>query len=96
MVSVSAFGAMFTWLMIFVTHFYFRRARGAQPPGVFRMIGFPVTTLLGATLMLAVLATTAFTQEFRPTLLFGIPFLAGLCVVFRYLRSRPGTTSGQR
>jgi len=96
MVPVSAFGAMFTWLMIFVTHYYFRRAQGAPLRGAFRMIGFPVTTLLGAALMLAVLVTTAFTQEFRPTLLFGMPFLAGLCVAFRCLRSRPGTSSGQR
>jgi amino acid transporter, AAT family len=89
MVSISAFGALFTWLMIFVTHYFFRRARGEQSPGAFRMIGFPVTTLLGAALMIAVLTTTIFTQEFRATLLFGIPFLGVLSVAFRYLRSRP-------
>ena len=27
MVSISAFGAMFTWMMIFITHYRFRRAR---------------------------------------------------------------------
>jgi amino acid transporter, AAT family len=95
MVSVSAFGAMFTWLMIFVTHYYFRRAPGAQQRSAFRMIGFPVTTLLGAVLMIAVLATTAFTQEFRPTLAFGIPFLAVLCVAFRYLTRRPAAPGGR-
>jgi AAT family amino acid transporter len=95
MVSVSAFGAMFTWLMIFVTHYHFRRSQAAQPRSAFRMIGFPVTTLLGAALMIAVLATTAFTQEFRPTLAFGIPFLAALCVAFRYLARRPAMTGGQ-
>ena len=94
MVSVSAFGAMFTWLMIFVTHYFFRRARGRQPPDGFRMIGFPLTTLLGALLMTAVLATTAFTQQFRATLLFGVPFLVLLCVAFRCLR--PGQASGAR
>jgi L-asparagine transporter-like permease len=88
MVSISAFGAMFTWLMIFVTHYYFRRAQGGQPRSAFRMIGFPLTTLLGAALMIAVLVTTAFTQQFRPTLAFGMPFLAGLCAAFGYLRSR--------
>jgi amino acid transporter, AAT family len=94
MVSVSAFGAMFTWLMIFVTHYYFRRAQGAQSRRAFRMIGFPVTTLMGAALMIAVLATTAFTRQFRPTLLFGIPFLAGLCAAFRYLQGRPTPSRG--
>jgi len=89
MVSVSAFGAMFTWLMIFVTHYYFRRAQGLQPRGAFRMVGFPLTTLLGAALMIAVLTTTAFTREFRLTLVFGLPFLGVLCVAFRCLRRRP-------
>ena len=86
MVSISAFGAMFTWLMIFVTHYFFRRARAGQPPDAFRMAGFPATTLLGAALMGAVLVTTAFTQEFRATLLFVVPFLGVLCLAFRYLR----------
>jgi L-asparagine transporter-like permease len=95
MVSVSAFGAMFTWLMIFVTHYYFRRAQVGRSRSAFRMIGFPATTLLGVVLMLAVLATTAFTQEFRPTLGFGIPFLAGLCVAFRYVRSHPTSGGGE-
>ena len=27
MIAISSFGAMFTWLMIFITHYCFRRAR---------------------------------------------------------------------
>src|ERR1700751_1285830 len=44
MLPISSFGAMFTWMMIFVTHHAFRRtaARSAAPPG-FRMPGYPVT-----------------------------------------------------
>ena len=76
MVSIFAFGAMFTWMMIFVTHYYFRRARATQPPSSFRMRGFPLTTLLGAALMAAVLVTTAFNDSFRLTLAFGLPFMA--------------------
>jgi L-asparagine transporter-like permease len=83
MVSVASFGAMFTWMMIFVTHYFFRRARGATP-ALFRMRGFPYTTLLGALLMAAVLTTTAFTAAFRMTLVFGLPYLALLCLVYRY------------
>ena len=85
MVSISAFGAMFTWMMIFVTHYYFRRARArdGSPPARFRMVGYPVTTALGAVLMAAVLVTTAFTSEFRMTLVFGVPFLA--CLTGAYL-----------
>ena len=94
MVAISSFGAMFTWLMIFVTHFFFRRAheRAQAPPLRFRMRGFPTTTLLGAALMVAVLVTTAFTDAFRLTLVFGLPFLAVLIVVyaFRYRQLVPG------
>src|SRR5215831_8336859 len=64
MISVSAFGTLFVWLMIFVTHYFFRRARErahAAPPR-FRMRGFPVTTLAGAALMALVLVSSAFTQ----------------------------------
>ena len=84
MVSISSFGAMFTWMMIFVTHYFFRRARtraGLALPG-FHMRGFPATTLLGAALMAAVLLTTAFTDAFRLTLAFGLPYLAILCVTY--------------
>jgi L-asparagine transporter-like permease len=84
MVSISAFGTMFAWLMIFITHYRFRRAhqRAGAAPLRFRLFGFPLTTLLGAALMAAVLLTTAFTGEFRMTLVFGLPFLAVLSVVY--------------
>jgi L-asparagine transporter-like permease len=84
MVAIASFGTMFTWLMIFATHYRFRRARerAGAPPLRFRLRGFPATTLLGAALMVAVLATTAFTDAFRPTLVFGLPFLAVLCAVY--------------
>jgi L-asparagine transporter-like permease len=93
MVAVSAFGAMFTWLMIFVTHYRFRSVRRAAPPAAFRMIGFPFTTLLGAALMAAVLLTTAFTAAFRMTLVFGLPFLAALALVYA-LRSLRSSSEG--
>ena len=54
----------------------------------FRMWGYPYTSLLGAALMLAALITTLFTREFRPTLIYGIPFLLILTVAF-YLRRTP-------
>jgi L-asparagine transporter-like permease len=84
MVSISAFGAMFTWMMIFITHYRFRvvRARAGAAPSAFRVPGFPLTTLVGATLMAAVLVTTAFSDAFRMTLVFGVPFL--LCLSGAY------------
>jgi L-asparagine transporter-like permease len=90
MLGISAFGAIFTWMMIFVTHYCFRRAyaRSTSAPLRFRMAGFPVTTLLGAALMAAVLLTTAFTVPFRMTLVFGVPYLALLALVY-LIRYRP-------
>ena len=85
MMAISMFGAMFTWLMIFVTHLYFRRAHAGEPLA-FRMWGYPWTSLLGACLMAAILLTTAFTAAFRMTLVYGLPVLAGLALVWR-LRS---------
>lgn len=84
MMSVSMFGAMFTWLMIFVTHWFFRRrwvAQGAQPLP-FRMWGFPWLTLLGVVLMLSIMITTWFTDAFHATLLFGVPFVVVLSVIY--------------
>ncbi len=93
MVSISAFGAMFTWLMIFVTHYRFRTGRRAAPAAAFRTVGFPFTTLLGATLMAAVLLTTAFTAAFRMTLAFGVPFLAVLALAHA-VRGRGPSSEG--
>jgi AAT family amino acid transporter len=95
MISISAFGALFAWLMIFVTHFFFRRARAGLPLPRFRMPGFPVTTLLGAALMAAVLLTTAFTEAFRLMLLSGLPFLAILSVIY-WWRSRAAARGRMR
>jgi AAT family amino acid transporter len=84
MMSISIFGAMFTWFMIFVTHWFFRRHWAAQgdAPRPFRMWGFPWLTLLGAALMLAVMLTTPFTTLFAMTLVTGIPFLALLTIIY--------------
>ena len=89
MMAVSMFGALFTWMMIFVTHFFFRRRWAASGAAAlpFRMRGYPWLTMLGALLMLAVMVTTAFTDEFRLTLLTGVPFLAALGLMY-WLRFR--------
>ena len=89
MMSIAMFGAMFAWLMVFVTHLAFRRQREREGRAAvpFRMWGFPWLTLLGAVLMAAVLITTAFTPQFRLTLAFGLPWLLLLCGIYR-LRHR--------
>ncbi|MFJ1260581.1 hypothetical protein [Cupriavidus sp. CuC1] len=85
----------FTWFMIFVTHYRFRRrwVAAGNRPLAFRMRGFPVLTLLGAGMLLAIMLTTLFTEAFRMTLLTGIPFLAALSVAYLlWFRQRAETT----
>lgn len=88
MISLSMFGAMFVWMMIFVTHLFFRHKYEAagNPPLAFRMKLFPITTLIGLGLMLAAMVTTLFTDEFNMTLKFGIPFLIVLVLLFKFVR----------
>lgn len=90
MMSIAMFGCMFAWFMVFVTHLAFRRRREREgaAPVPFRMWGFPYLTTLGAALMAAVLITTAFTPEFRLTLVFGLPWLVLLSVIYLLRRKQ--------
>jgi amino acid transporter, AAT family len=74
------FGALFTWLMIFVTHLFFRHKHPG--PLAFRMWGYPYTSILGAAALLAILITSLFTREFRMTLVYGVPFLIALTIAY--------------
>ncbi len=88
MMALSMFGAMFTWLMIFVTHLFFRRRHADEMLG-FRTWGYPYTSIAGAGLMIALLITTSLIREFRMTLVCGVPYLLLLMGIFsaRYRRA---------
>ena len=73
MMAIATFGAMFTWMMIFLTHLGFRRRFHGPLP--FRVFAYPAAPLFGALLMLAMLLTTAIVPGFDLTLRCGIPFL---------------------
>ena len=90
MMAISMFGAMFTWLMIFVTHLYFRRLHTHEQLA-FRMWGYPYTSVAGAVLMATILLTTFFTAEFRMTLVYGIPLLLLLSFLYWKLEAKPST-----
>jgi L-asparagine transporter-like permease len=82
--GVALFGALFVWLMIFITHLFFRRAwvaRGNSPLPV-RMIGFPYLTILGAALILAIIISTHWVEGMRPALEAGLPWLAFISLVY--------------
>ncbi len=70
--------------MIFLTHLFFRRyrKRHGRPTLSFELRLFPYSTLLGLVLMGAVMITTYFTDAFRMTLVFGVPFLLILSAVY--------------
>jgi L-asparagine transporter-like permease len=65
-------------MMIFITHLFFRRAW--ESAGMrrlpLRMIGYPWTSILGAVLVVAIIATTWWVPGMRPTILSGVPWLA--------------------
>ncbi len=94
MIGISACGAMFAWMMIFVTHLAFR-ARNSPAPGVFRMWGYPWTSAAGALAMAVILLTTPFTVPFRTTLVYGVPFLGVLVMAHRWQRRSAGDSSRQ-
>lgn len=88
MIALSMFGAIFTWMMIFLTHYFFRRhhERHGADKLAFRLKFFPASTLLGFFAMLAIMLTTAFTGAFQMTLVFGVPFLLVLVLLFHFVR----------
>jgi len=82
--GIALFGGLFAWLTIFVTHLAFRRTwvREARGPLPFKMIGYPVTTILGIGLMLAILATEWWAEGMRIALIAGLPWLALISVAY--------------
>ncbi len=89
MFGISLFGGLFAWMMIFITHLYFRRRRNAEglPPLPVRMIGYPYTSALGAASIAAILITTWWVEGMRITLIAGIPWIGFLTVIY-WLRTR--------
>ena len=84
MISLSSFGAMFAWFMVFVTHLFFRRkweAMGGRKLPV-RMIGYPYMTIFGAVLLAAVVLSTWFQPEFKDTLTMGFPLLLLITIAY--------------
>ena len=73
--GIALFGALFVWLMIFVTHIAFRgRARPA------------LASSAGATLIAGILVSTWWVPDLRYTLLTGGPWLAMLVALYHLSR----------
>jgi AAT family amino acid transporter len=75
--GVALFGALFVWLMIFVTHIAFRKA------------SWPWTSVAGAALVGAILLSTWWVADLQSTLMAGGPWL--LLLAIGYALSKPRT-----
>jgi len=97
--GIALFGALFVWMMIFITHLFFRRAwvaRGNAPLPV-RMIGYPYLTVLGAVLIAAILISTIWVEGMQPALEAGLPWLAFISLVyFFWMRKTKSSTTSHR
>ena len=94
MISLSSFGAMFAWFMIFITHLFFRKkwneTNGRKLP--VRMIGYPYLTIFGAVLLASVVLSTWFSPDFKATLTLGFPWLIFITVCY-FLWKKANTKS---
>ncbi|MFI1799508.1 amino acid permease [Streptomyces sp. NPDC020379] len=90
LVGIATFGALVTWLLIFATQWAFHRSRRARAlgPSPIRLPGTPVTTALAMVMVVAVMVTMAFTEQFADALLFGVPFLLLVSASYGLVRRR--------
>ena len=88
--GISLFGGLYTWLMIFITHLYFRPQWDAShaPRLPVRMTGYPYTSLLGAAAIVSIIATTWWVEGMRVTIIAGLPWLGLLTAAYFFLRRR--------
>ena len=73
--GVALFGALFVWLMIFVTHIAFRRA------------AVPIGSCVGALMIAAILVSTWWVPGLKSTLIAGGPWLLLLAIGYRLSRA---------
>ncbi len=90
MFGIALFGGLFVWLMIFITHLFFRSKWEAQGGRILpvRMPLFPVTTIIGALAVLAIIISTWWVEGMRPTMESGIPWLIALSALYLVSKRR--------
>lgn len=87
-IGVALFGALFCWLMIFVTHIAFRSAweREARPPLVYRARFGKAGSVVGAVVMFAILISTWWAPGLGVTLQAAFPWLGLVAVAYWFSR----------
>lgn len=89
MMSLATFGALATWFMILLTHVAFRRKVAKENTTLeYRLPGYPAASLLGAVLLAGLLVTSFFVAEFKYTLIFGVPFVIVMTLLYKLVFAR--------
>ncbi|WP_308209330.1 amino acid permease [Allokutzneria sp. A3M-2-11 16] len=98
LIGAALFSGLAAWIIIFATHFAFRRAREREgaPPSPIRLPGAPVTSGLAALVLVAVLVTTGFTDQFFVAWLAGPPFLLLLVLAYLPVRRRAAARAAEQ
>jgi len=86
--GVALFGALFVWLMIFVTHIAFRASARRRDPS--KAAGAPIASFAGAALISAILLSTWWVPGLESTLLAGAPWLLVLAAGYKLSGSKSG------
>ena len=86
--GVALFGALFVWLMIFVTHIAYRASGAAAGRGGLAGLT-PLGSWAGAALIAAILVSTWWVPGLRSTLIAGGPWLLLLAISYRWSARRP-------
>jgi L-asparagine transporter-like permease len=81
MFGVSLFGALFAWVLIFLTHLQFRRLTRGQNLRHFIPM-FPFTTIAGVLAIVAILISTWWVPGMRVAIQSGIPWLLLVTAVY--------------
>ena len=97
MLSLATFGALATWMIILITHVAFRRqAAKSGTPLEYKLPGYPAASILGAVLLAALLVTSLFVEQFKYTMIFGIPFTIVISLVYWLVFARRNKAGARR
>ena len=87
--GIAIFGAIFTWIVILISHLQFRRRRAAQGAQLaYHIRGAPAFSVVGIGLLASVLVSTWFTPGIQVTIPSGIIAVIFFSVVYLYYMKR--------
>ncbi|QEH77842.1 amino acid permease [Sphingomonas sp. C8-2] len=88
MLGIALFGGLFTWMLILVTHFRFRRRVGTEGLA-YRAPFFPIPQCIGLAGLLAIVAAMLFSGGiWRISVAIGVPWLLLVALIFLLRKAR--------